>query len=377
MTHKLLIFLGVGVSGLALMPLSNADTDCLDCSVSKPKHNITHYESKTPSSKKHASATYSSLATDYDTHSSTYSHPSALRGRYSSAISHSPSVSYASTVNHFPTVSAPHVTTSTASPVTTTPRATTTSYRKAPKIAPCPSGTRLQSDGTCQTTPSGSFISSGNASKTYSAPSTTKTYSSPITKSTYSAPSKRIVSSAPVIHRTQHVSKSSSRSGGNVYYSGKILSQNKSTPSVVSTPAISARVTTWSAPRTTSSYTTTQTASLTNSVMSSLGPNEQMQLVDCPVNVDNPEGGTILGCYRVVRETVTPVQTYYQVARPIIYVRYPVPVAVPYHLPPRVVNTRYGFGNQFAVSRYNMGGFSACSGNRFVTRYGAAGFGGC
>lgn len=58
-----------------------------------------------------------------------------------------------------------------------------------------------------------------------------------------------------------------------------------------------------------------------------LGANESLQATSCPVSVYNPGGGKVLGCYNVVKPV--PQTTYYRVVRPIVYVRYPVPVAVP------------------------------------------------
>lgn len=60
-----------------------------------------------------------------------------------------------------------------------------------------------------------------------------------------------------------------------------------------------------------------------------LGQNETLRARACPTNVHNPEGGKVLGCYDVVKPV--PQTNYYRVVRPIIYVRYPVPVAVPYY----------------------------------------------
>lgn len=73
-----------------------------------------------------------------------------------------------------------------------------------------------------------------------------------------------------------------------------------------------------------------------------LGINESLQATSCPVSVHNPSGGRVLGCYNVVKPV--PQTTYYRVVRPIIYVRYPVPVAVPYWSGCTVVThgSRYG-----------------------------------
>ncbi len=66
-----------------------------------------------------------------------------------------------------------------------------------------------------------------------------------------------------------------------------------------------------------------------------------MVKVDCPYTVDVPEGGRVLDCFAVAqpKPAPAPVTTYrpvyntvqqaYQVVRPVVYVDYPVPVAVP------------------------------------------------
>lgn len=76
--------------------------------------------------------------------------------------------------------------------------------------------------------------------------------------------------------------------------------------------------------------------------VSGLGAGESLQATSCPVSVYNPGGGKVLGCYNVVKPV--PQTTYYRVVRPIVYVRYPVPVAVPYWSGCSVVThaSRYG-----------------------------------
>jgi len=73
-----------------------------------------------------------------------------------------------------------------------------------------------------------------------------------------------------------------------------------------------------------------------------LGAGESLQATSCPVSVHNPSGARVLGCYNVVKPV--PQTTYYRVVRPIVYVRYPVPVAVPYWSGCTVVThtSRYG-----------------------------------
>ena len=73
-----------------------------------------------------------------------------------------------------------------------------------------------------------------------------------------------------------------------------------------------------------------------------LGNNESLQATNCPVNVYGSGEGTVMGCYNVVKPV--PQTTYYRVVRPVIYVRYPVPVAVPYTSPCHTykISSRYG-----------------------------------
>lgn len=73
-----------------------------------------------------------------------------------------------------------------------------------------------------------------------------------------------------------------------------------------------------------------------------LGYNESLQATNCPVNVHGAGEGRVLGCYNVVKPV--PQTTYYRVVRPVVYVRYPVPVAVPYTSPCHTVKhySRYG-----------------------------------
>lgn len=73
-----------------------------------------------------------------------------------------------------------------------------------------------------------------------------------------------------------------------------------------------------------------------------LGYNESLQPTSCPVNVHGAGEGRVIGCYNVVKPV--PQTTYYRVVRPVIYVRYPVPVAVPYTSPCHTIThwSRYG-----------------------------------
>jgi len=83
------------------------------------------------------------------------------------------------------------------------------------------------------------------------------------------------------------------------------------------------------------------------SAITGLGMNESLQPVNCPVNVYGSGEGSVLGCYNVVKPV--PQTSYYRVVRPVVYVRYPVPVAVPYTSPCHTfkVHSRYGdFGQR-------------------------------
>ncbi len=121
----------------------------------------------------------------------------------------------------------------------------------------------------------------------------------------------------------------------------------------------------WSAP--TSSYTTTMSSAqadatygtgsisqtysggFSNSSVSlaGLGANEGLRArSNCSATVHHNGEGQVIGCYDVVQQV--PQTTYYRVVRPVINVRYPVPVAVPYTSPCHTVKhfSRYGdWGN--------------------------------
>ena len=91
-------------------------------------------------------------------------------------------------------------------------------------------------------------------------------------------------------------------------------------------------------------YSAADTYGFTGSTSSvpGLGMNESLQATNCPVNVYGSGEGRVLGCYNVVKPV--PQTTYYRVVHPVVYVRYPVPVAVPYTSPCHTVKhySRYG-----------------------------------
>ena len=95
-----------------------------------------------------------------------------------------------------------------------------------------------------------------------------------------------------------------------------------------------------------------------------LGAGESLQATNCPVNVVGAsDGSRVLGCYNVVRQEVRPVAntTYYRVVRPVVYVRYPVPVPVPYTVNVPSYGYAGGCGRSVHYSRYGgygpQGGF--------------------
>jgi len=110
---------------------------------------------------------------------------------------------------------------------------------------------------------------------------------------------------------------------------------------------------TWSAP--TSSFSTTMSStqadatygtgsisqtysggfSDANVSLAGLGANEGLRARNCATNVHGTGEGQVVGCYDVVQQV--PQTTYYRVVRPVVNVRYPVPVPVPVASPCGVV----------------------------------------
>jgi len=90
---------------------------------------------------------------------------------------------------------------------------------------------------------------------------------------------------------------------------------------------------------------TTSVSKISNYRVAGMGRDEFLSPTTCPVNVYNPGGHKVLGCYSVVKpvraakpvQVIRPVpQIRYQqvrVVRPIIYVRYPVPTLMPLPMP--------------------------------------------
>ena len=91
-----------------------------------------------------------------------------------------------------------------------------------------------------------------------------------------------------------------------------------------------------------------------------LAHGESLQATNCPVNVHGVSGDAeVVGCYNVVR--AVPQTTYYRVVRPIVYVRYPVPVCQTQCCAPitRAPASRYGGfnGQGFGFGGQGFGGF--------------------
>lgn len=89
------------------------------------------------------------------------------------------------------------------------------------------------------------------------------------------------------------------------------------------------------------------------SSVAGLGAGESLQATSCPVSVHNPSGGKVLGCYNVVKPV--PQTTYYRVVRPVVYVRYPVPVAVPYYSGCSVVTHTSRYGDRWGNRGFGQG----------------------
>lgn len=85
--------------------------------------------------------------------------------------------------------------------------------------------------------------------------------------------------------------------------------------------------------------------------LAGLGHNEGLRRRNCATTVHGGGEGQVIGCYDVVQQV--PQTTYYRVVRPVVNVRYPVPVPVPVASPCGVVthHSRYGDWHGFAVPR--------------------------
>lgn len=113
-----------------------------------------------------------------------------------------------------------------------------------------------------------------------------------------------------------------------------------------------------------------------------LGSGESLQATNCPVNVYNPTGARVLGCYDVVKQV--PQTNYVRVVRPVIYVRYPVatPIPVPYYINQNVnacggaVTTDFSRYGGFNNQGFSTQGFGGCGQSFNNTGFSGQNFGG-
>jgi len=239
---------------------------------------------------------------------------------------------------------------------------TITSYSSFGGTADCPPGSNRAGDGTCMMSGGSSLGMGSTSSRTYggsSSSSYTPSYSSSSSYtpsssySSYSSSSRSAncpagsTRSADGVCMVQGGSSSSSYS-----YSSTPLNSYRGQSSYVVDSTVTSTMSdseadfrygsgSISGPYTDGSNTivpfSTTSATLTNYRVPGMGSNEFLSPTDCPVNVYNPGGGTVLGCYQVskpapVRVTVPSYHTV-RVVRPVIYVRYPVPTPVPMAMP--------------------------------------------
>lgn len=131
---------------------------------------------------------------------------------------------------------------------------------------------------------------------------------------------------------------------------------------------------------------TTTVGNISKYRVAGMGENEFLTPTKCPVNVYNPDGHKVLGCYSVVKpvQTVRPVKTVQTVRRvqqiryqqvrvvqPIIYVRYPVFVPVPMIMP-RPIPVPMPRPVFVPVCRTQTVCNSGCNSNTSYSRYGNA-----
>ena len=98
--------------------------------------------------------------------------------------------------------------------------------------------------------------------------------------------------------------------------------------------------------------------SSTSASLAGLGANEGLRARNCATTVHGSGEGRVIGCYDVVQQV--PQTTYYRVVRPVVYVRYPVPVAVPYYSGCTVVTHTSRYGDRWGAG--NQGGFGRSCG---------------
>ena len=241
---------------------------------------------------------------------------------------------------------------------------TITSYSTMGDTADCPPGSSRAGDGTCMSH-SGSTMGMGStSSRTYGGSSFGSYTPSPSYSSSSSYTPSNSYSSYSSSSRTANCPAGSTRSADGICmvqggsssssysYSSTPLNSYRGQSSYVVDRTVTSTMSdseadyrygsgSISGPYTDGSNTivpfSTTSATLTNYRVPGMGSNEYLSPTDCPVNVYNPDGGKVLGCYQVskpapVRVTVPSYHTV-RVVRPVIYVRYPVPTPVPVAMP--------------------------------------------
>lgn len=218
--------------------------------------------------------------------------------------------------------------------------------------ANCPSGTSRSHDGTCLMFDGGStYMGSSTpsySSRTYSGSSTSTYTPSTSYSSSYGSTGTCPAGSSRSSDGVCMVSGgSSSYTGSSSYsysstplnsYRGQSSYSSNDTITVMSDSEADRRYGSGSisGPYTDGSNTivpfTTTSTSVSNYRVPGMGANEFLSPTNCPVNVYNPGGAKVLGCYQVskpapVRVSVPNYHTV-RVVRPIIYVRYPVPTPI-------------------------------------------------
>ena len=193
----------------------------------------------------------------------------------------------------------------------------------------CPAGSTRASDGVCMSN-GGSVSYSGSSSSSSYTPSSSYSYSSTPLNS-YQGQSSYVINNT--------VSSSMSDQEADYRYGSGSISKTYTDGSNTIVP-----------------FTTTS-ASLSNYRVPGMGSNEFLSPTTCPVNVYNPGGAQVLGCYQVskpapVRVSVPSYHTV-RVVRPVIYVRYPVPT--PVYAPQSTCGGNYGW-----ASRYGEGWPGRC-----------------
>ena len=244
--------------------------------------------------------------------------------------------------------------------------------------ASCPAGTRASSDGTCLMNETTSLYSGGSSYSSSYTPSTSYSSSSSYTpasnySSSYSSSSytpstsySSYSSSYTPSYSSGYSSSSSSSacpSGSSRGVDGLCMSHNSGS-SYSSGGSYSSS--SYSSGGSTIVPFSTSVSNISHHRINGMGANESLSPTACPVSVYNPGGGKVLGCYSVVKPAPIivrpapviiqrPVYHTVRVVRPIIYVRYPVPVAVPYYRPTCGGTTWSRYGSNWPRAGWGSG----------------------